>query len=175
MKFERISMYFLTLHLISKCSGTLSPNAPNTCEIYFMKSAVASGGVVTKSGNHAHCPGHEIDSTSSWCSYSNNTADIPWIQMASPGNIQVTWTAIITQGRYNVGQWVTAYKVAYSTNGGTTWTYYNSQEILTGNTDPNTHITQYLKPPLNGNLIRIYPYTWNGWRSMRVEAIYSPL
>ncbi|XP_068694508.1 uncharacterized protein [Montipora foliosa] len=89
-----------------------------------------------------------------------------------------TWytkvTAVASQGRNQVDQWVTKYKLQYS-NDGYIFQYYKEQgqtvdEEFTANWDQDTIIYHKLNPPITARYIRFRPVNWHNHISMRVEV-----
>ncbi|KAG1684460.1 SCO-spondin [Nymphon striatum] len=81
---------------------------------------------------------------------------------------------IVTQGREDGDEWVTAYRISYS-HDGKIWDdiYDESGEFVTfsGNFDSNTTVTNTLKTPIRARFLRIQPVKWMHWISMRLEVI----
>ncbi|XP_068691559.1 phosphatidylinositol phosphatase PTPRQ-like [Montipora foliosa] len=82
-------------------------------------------------------------------------------------------TAVASQGRNEINQWVTKYKLQYS-NDGVTFQYYKEQgqtvdKEFTANSDRNSIIYHKLNPPIQARYIRFGPVTWHKHISMRVE------
>jgi len=44
-------------------------------------------------------------------------------------------------------------------------------EVFTGNTDSETHITNMFEHPIMARAIRIHPATWHSHISMRADAL----
>lgn len=86
-----------------------------------------------------------------------------------------TVTAVATQGRASLDQWVTLYRILYS-DGGSWSTYQESGQIkeFLGNADRETVVKNAFVPPIRARLIRINPRAWFGWLSMRVEFYGCP-
>ncbi|XP_066270107.1 lactadherin-like [Branchiostoma lanceolatum] len=67
-------------------------------------------------------------------------------------------TGVITQGRPNIADnWVTSYKLQYSTDGASFTTYAGSdgsEMVFTGNTDGNTPVTNLLSNPISARYER---------------------
>ncbi|CAH1272632.1 TNR [Branchiostoma lanceolatum] len=85
-------------------------------------------------------------------------------------------SGVITQGRENLVQWVTSYKLQFSTGGAPgTWTTYQDSEgfdmVFTGNTDNTTPVRHVLQSPVTTRYVRFVAVTWHGWISMRVEVL----
>ena len=82
---------------------------------------------------------------------------------------------IETRGRhssddYKNNQWVKSYKIRYS-NDGVNWVWYNSGEILQGNTDHDSSVRHKLIP-FQATAVRIYPVAFNEAMSMRFEVYF---
>ena len=147
----------------------------NRCKIYFKKNAIELGGTFSHSTAwpHGDCnSNYELESTKAWCASSNNNPN-DWIGINYSG--VVLWVGVTTRGRpvpiWN--QFVKSYKVKYSENG-STWIWYNGGEELTGNTNMNSYVSHNFDPPFRARAIRIYPVTFNGHKSMRIEGHLIP-
>ncbi|XP_023224481.1 EGF-like repeat and discoidin I-like domain-containing protein 3 [Centruroides sculpturatus] len=92
------------------------------------------------------------------------------INFLEPRNI----SAVVTQGREDIEQWVTAYSVSYS-NDGTNWNSIldekGNPQIFPGNFDSVTKTTAYLPQMLRAQYIRIIPKRWNNWISLKLEIL----
>lgn len=78
---------------------------------------------------------------------------------------------VATQGRGSnsaAAQWITTYKLQYSPDG-TTWTDYNSGQVLTGNTNQGSVVTANLTL-FSARYVRFLPQTWNGYPVGRFEV-----
>ncbi|KAL9955596.1 hypothetical protein ACROYT_G036938 [Oculina patagonica] len=105
-------------------------------------------------------------------SYIAKGSDIgQWIQVDFGKVAKVT--KIGTQGRYNVGQWVTKYIVSYSIDGGyfefQTHKPYNFPREYIANKDYQSVVVNPLDEPIIARYIRIHPITWHSYISMRFE------
>uniref|UniRef100_A0A3B3RPT7 ferroxidase n=1 Tax=Paramormyrops kingsleyae TaxID=1676925 RepID=A0A3B3RPT7_9TELE len=87
-------------------------------------------------------------------------------------------TGIVTQGAKSLWteMYVMAYTIQYS-NDGKTWITYTDEEqmsnpkIFVGNTDNNSHVKNYIYPPIFSKFIRIVPQRWQNSITMRVELL----
>jgi len=79
-------------------------------------------------------------------------------------------TGVVTKGRGDGPQWVTAYTVSYATAAapGT----FISLGSFTGNTDQNTPVTNTF-PAVTARYIRITETAWSGYPSMRCDAVFT--
>ncbi|XP_041477638.1 uncharacterized protein LOC121425593 [Lytechinus variegatus] len=82
---------------------------------------------------------------------------------------------VMTQGRNAHSQWVTSFRVMYSTDG-LTWTAVQNammagNEVFPGNTDRDTAVTNLFSPSIVARFIRIEPVTWSGHISLRFEIL----
>ena len=107
-----------------------------------------------------------LDSPQAWSAGVSAKKD-QWIQLDNGklGSI----SGVITQGRKNFDQWVKTFKVKYKDETGTWWDV--DGKTFNGNTDRNTMVTTTFSKPVVARYIRIYPQTWQGHPSMRVEMI----
>ena len=164
--------YFILIIWLEVSKGTLDPNPGNTCSIYFSKSALSSGATTSYSSawNTVSCKNNPfiLDTVNNcWCALGDGNNEYFEI---NAGSI-VTWVSITTQGCAIYQEWVTSYKIKYSSNG-STWNWWNGGTILTANSDANTHVTHYFIPTFTAITIRIYPVSRHSWRSMRLDAYY---
>ncbi|XP_068738251.1 retinoschisin-like isoform X2 [Montipora capricornis] len=96
-----------------------------------------------------------------------------WLQI----DLQASYTkvtAVASQGRNEINQWVTKYKLQCS-NDEVTFQYYKEQgqtvdKEFTANSDRNSIIYHKLNPPIQARYIRFRPVTWHKHISMRVEV-----
>ena len=75
------------------------------------------------------------------------------------------------QGRGDADEWVTTFKVGYTLNG-VIWDNVEEGKVFTANNDRNSKVKISFKDPIYARVIRIYPQTWNGFISLRFDAIY---
>ena len=96
----------------------------------------------------------------------------PWIEVDLLWIVTVT--GVLTQGRARShDQWVTSYSVATKVDG-MEFQFYTEKgrkKIFTANSDRNTIVRQNLRPAVVARWFRIYPVTWHGHCSMRMEII----
>ncbi len=107
-----------------------------------------------------------LDSIGAWSVASGYTIGSEWMQIDLGAN--KTITGVVTQGRANfsAGQYVTSYKVEYSSDG-TNWSWVDNENVFTGNSDSNTKVTNTFTTSVLARYIRIYPETFFGYPSMR--------
>ncbi|XP_035689584.1 lactadherin-like [Branchiostoma floridae] len=85
-------------------------------------------------------------------------------------------TGTIIQGRQNADQWVTSYKLQYSTDG-TSWTTYADSDgsemamVFKGNADRSYPESNLLTNPVDARYVRFLPQSWYRHISMRVEVL----
>jgi len=102
-----------------------------------------------------------------WSARHNNR--LQWIQFDLRGYKRIYKVA--TQGRQDINQWVTKYKIAYSQNG-RRWVFYKKYSrvvVFGGNRDRNTVKENILRPRIVARYVRIYPVSWHGHISLRAE------
>ncbi|XP_076328320.1 mucin-5B-like isoform X2 [Tachypleus tridentatus] len=83
-------------------------------------------------------------------------------------------TGVITQGSPLQPEWVTAYKVSYSRDNvafSVVKSPDGSETVFTGNNDQNTPVTNKFDEPLKVRFVRIIPFQWKGWISLRLEIL----
>ncbi|XP_022809858.1 uncharacterized protein LOC111346861 [Stylophora pistillata] len=123
-------------------SSLWDPNhGPNNARIYHM----AGGG-----------------RTGAWSAKTNDKGQ--WIQVNLSRAVEVTKIGI--QGRHDYAQWVTKFRVAYSTDG-QHFTLQNQE--YSGNRDQNTLVINDLAKSIKAQYVRILPQEWHGHISLRME------
>lgn len=88
-----------------------------------------------------------------------------WLEIALKE--KTTVTAVAIQGSATSAEWVTAYKVKYYD--GQQWKWYDDGKILDGATNQNKAEKVKLEKPFQALKVRLYPTSWQGAISMRVE------
>ena len=81
--------------------------------------------------------------------------------------------AIVTTGMSGWTNWVTSYKLAYSTNGATYHYVDNddgSDRIFSGNSDRNTVVEHSFEVSIVTRFVRLYPQTYYQWMAVRWEV-----
>tara|TARA_R110001599_G_scaffold254277_1_gene454497 strand:- start:20 stop:1126 length:1107 start_codon:yes stop_codon:yes gene_type:complete len=111
------------------------------------------------------CGNSMIDSPGGWCATGNAMGS--WIQLDN-GKIG-SISGVITQGRKNADQWVKSFKVKYKDESGSWWDV--DGKTFPGNTNRNSKVTTTFSKPVRTRYIRIYPQTFHGHVSMRVDMI----
>jgi von Willebrand factor len=81
------------------------------------------------------------------------------------------WTAVVTQGKPGVDQYVTEYQVSYTMNG-RDWTFVDEGRLFNGNYDRNTKVRNDFDRPVLARAIRILPTKWFGALRMRFDVIF---
>lgn len=100
-----------------------------------------------------------------WAAGNLDTSQYIQVEFPNPKTI----SAVSTQGRHGCcQQWVTTYKLQYSTDC-TTWT--DVPQTFTGNTDEDTVVTNNLTAQVTAKCIRVNPATWHHHIAMRMDII----
>ncbi|KAI8505144.1 hypothetical protein Bbelb_172530 [Branchiostoma belcheri] len=106
-----------------------------------------------------------------WCVKTNDGNQ--WLQV-DLGKLAEVW-GVVTQGRFrDYKQWVTTYKLSFSTDGNTWRPYRDSsgrQKVLQGNSDGDTPLRHLLAEPVTARYVRFLVVTWNNYICMRVEVL----
>ncbi|XP_019643162.1 PREDICTED: ryncolin-1-like [Branchiostoma belcheri] len=128
---------------------------------------------ITASSVHEHCPipHSRLNSVISWCALANDVNE--WLQIDLGLAIV---SGVITQGRGDLNQWVTSYKLQFSTGGASgNWTTYQESDgvdkVFPGNVDNTTPVRHLLQSPVTTRYVRLVLVTWHGHISMRVEVL----
>ncbi|KAI8515780.1 hypothetical protein Bbelb_065930 [Branchiostoma belcheri] len=160
--------------------GTWNGRSP-TCAVCKYPLGMESGAIpddsITASStwgvNHEPYRGrlNKVTGAGAWAVRTNTIGE--WLQV-DLGEMK-TVTGTIIQGRsWNADQWVTSYKLQCSVDGLSWITYASSdgsEEVLLGNTDSNTPVTNLLDSPTDARYVRFLPQSWHGHMSMRVEVL----
>ncbi|XP_072169486.1 lactadherin-like [Diadema setosum] len=106
-----------------------------------------------------------------WCALTNTQGE--WIQVDLRSTHQVA--GVMTQGRSDAREWVTAFGVHYSLDG-LTWTsalnaVEAGSEVFEGNTDSSTIETNDFAVPITARFIRFLPTQWQAHICMRFELV----
>ncbi|CAH3197418.1 unnamed protein product, partial [Porites evermanni] len=109
-----------------------------------------------------------------WSSLNNDIYQ--WLQVDL--GTYTTVTRIATQGRSDMYEWVTKYRLQYSEDG-VNFHFYkalaqDSAKVFLANKDRNTIVYNILNPPITTRFIRIKPMEWRGHISMRMEIYGCP-
>ena len=107
-----------------------------------------------------------LDSPQGWSAQNNTIGE--WYEMETDTPTMIKGIAI--KGRGNADQWVTTFKVKYIDSSGS-WVDVDDGMLFQGNRDRGTQVNAFFNTPLNTSFIRIYPQTWNGHMSLRVDLI----
>ena len=89
-----------------------------------------------------------------------------WFQV-DLGQVE-TVIGVATQGRSGSAQWVSSYKIQYSTNG--TFTDYNGGEVLRANANATTVVRNDFNSAITARYIRFNPRTWSFNIAARFEV-----
>ncbi|KAL9982726.1 hypothetical protein ACROYT_G004810 [Oculina patagonica] len=92
-----------------------------------------------------------------------------WLQVKFGQRVEIRRVA--TQGRYNYDQWVTSYKLNYSSDSIVFEHYHTNKDetVFTGNSDRGTVVSHVLNPPIVAQYVRVLPLTWTNHISMRLD------
>ncbi|CAK0892174.1 unnamed protein product [Prorocentrum cordatum] len=118
-------------------------------------------------GNNKVGTGHArstLDSYQAWSSRYNSIGQ--WMQMDLGAAKSVR--AIVTQGRFRSGQWVTSYQVSVSDDG-KSWQDFG--DTFTGNRDRDTKVQGILPSCVSARYVRIKPLDWYRHMSMRAGVL----
>ena len=114
----------------------------------------------------------QLDSTNDWGSWNADTNQMPnaWMEIRLSADTNIA--GVITQGRRTNDQWVTSYRIKYSTDSDLT-TYYDVDDrpSWNGNNDRNTKVYNYFSSTLTARYIRIYPLSYSGGTGLRAGLI----
>lgn len=108
-----------------------------------------------------------LNNTLAWCSPSNKYSDIPaYIEVDFNNSVEIS--GIATQGFRSAinDYYVMQYNVSYS-NDRVSWKLY--KEVLVGNTDVQTAVTNTFNPEISARYIRVYPIKYRLRVCMRLE------
>ncbi|XP_030848286.1 uncharacterized protein LOC587535 isoform X3 [Strongylocentrotus purpuratus] len=105
-----------------------------------------------------------------WSAVTNDLRQ--WIQIDLLATYSIVGVA--TQGREDLSQWVTSFKIACSMNSVSFETVKDptntdNDNIFPGNTDRNTVVYNRFPVPMSCRYVRLLPYTWHEHISLRME------
>jgi hypothetical protein len=104
----------------------------------------------------------------SWSAASTDLSQ--WVQVSSFKLRR--WVKINTQGRGDVDQYVTSYRILYSPDG-LTWFYADNGRVFIGNVNHSQVVTNTFDEPFLAKIVRLEPVTWYGHISLRMEIYYT--
>jgi len=132
-------------------------------------SSCWEGGGACAGGGHESWRARLFDKSgpANWSSQFNDANQYLQVDLGAAKPVN----GILTQGRYNHDQWVTSYKLSYSTDG-TTWLNY--PQTFSGNNDRHTVVRNLIEVPFVARYVRIKPVAWYGHISMRADVISVP-
>ncbi|PAA85148.1 hypothetical protein BOX15_Mlig000773g3, partial [Macrostomum lignano] len=106
----------------------------------------------------------------SWCAQQKGTSE--WLQVDL--GVEALVTGVMTQGRGDGKEWVTAYRVTYSQDANK-WNYVDThlgtQRVFDGNVDSYSVKHNYFDQPVRARFIRLHPVKFRRHPSMRMEII----
>lgn len=145
----------------------------NITDSMMHSSSVKPGavGCATENGRLNHGVSGWPSYSAAWCPENARSSEYLEIRFVH----KTVVVAIETQGRYNTGQWVKQYSLAYSVDG-TSWETYDG--LFPANTDETSIVRNDLSEPLVALHFRIYPEEWHAWPSLRLELYgfrYGPV
>ena len=108
----------------------------------------------------------KINSASAWCARKNDQNQ--WLQIDLEKKQDVV--GVVTQGRFNVHQWVRTYRVSVSEDG-KEFMEIECGRIFDGNTNSNTKVRNYFASAVKARYIRIHPTAWVNHISMRMGVL----
>ncbi|XP_001638488.3 lactadherin [Nematostella vectensis] len=138
-----------------------------------MQSGAISDSAITASSYHnvdsfQLPPSHgRLNHGSVWASASQSPGEYIQIDL---GRI-TTVTKVATQGNSNYDEWMTSYKIGYSTDL-STWKLYREggqEKVFPGNTDGTTVVYGVLPQPIVTRGIRIFAETFQNRPALRME------
>ena len=120
----------------------------------------------TTNGIHGSCPltTSALDSGGGWCA-ATQSVNLYYL-VIDAGSVGMM-DSVITQGRADYDQWVTAYDLSYSTDS-VSWLSFGN---LGGNADRNTKVTRALN--VVARYLRLTPTAYTGWPSMRAGYSFT--
>ncbi|KAN0052969.1 hypothetical protein ACTA71_012468 [Dictyostelium dimigraforme] len=111
-----------------------------------------------------------IDGSEAWCS---SILDVNQFIVAGC-EVPRTFMCVAIQGRGDVDQWVTSFKIRYSLDN-VNWFEYRNGAAIPGAKDRNTVVNHFFDAPIRARSIAIHPLTWNNHISLRCEFYTQPV
>ncbi|XP_072169487.1 lactadherin-like [Diadema setosum] len=94
-----------------------------------------------------------------------------WIQVDLTDNRLIQ--GVVTQGRYDVDQWVSSFKMTYKQDGDRRFQDVldtsGVPQVFVANEDRNSYAVNTIAVPVTARFVRIHPASWVGHISMRFE------
>lgn len=121
------------------------------------------------------CLDSQISGPGAWCSFENDVWNVYGKQAAVWYLLETERTqlivGIVTKGRGDADQWVTSYWAETINREGDPWVSVDNGHIFTANTDRDTPVTNYFAAPVKAFVVKMYPHTWHGHMSFRIEIL----
>ena len=129
---------------------------------------VADAAITTSSTFNTVTPPRfsRLDTIGAWSAAQSDYSQ--WIEV-DLGQVKVI-ESVTSQGRANVNQWVTKYKVLYSIDGVSFEPAVDSNGGViefSGNVDQSTPVTNTFPEPIVARYVLLSPTDWNSWISLR--------
>ncbi|XP_055959260.1 hemocytin [Patella vulgata] len=151
----------------------VTPSTPtvNCSEEMGMQNHMILDNMITASSfyDSLHVPyAARLGSTTGWLAADDNRKQFLQVDFGEPKII----SAITTQGRPHIPNYVTSYMVTFSSDG-SRWTTYSDQpghqKVFSANFDSETPVSNTFVRPIRAQYIRILPQTWHGKIALRME------
>jgi len=108
-----------------------------------------------------------LESASTWCALNNRLGEYAQVNNLTSSTFV---SGVVTQGRNNVAQWVTSFKVQASSDC-SSFTDVDGGKVFTANWDWSSYVETVFASPVQAKCIRILPQTWNGHMCMRFALL----
>ncbi|XP_022255312.1 hemocytin-like [Limulus polyphemus] len=169
----QISLRFGVLGCYEELTSVTSVKPKEVClDPMGLEDGMLADSQITASSSHdtKHKPENARLGGESWMAAVSDDKQYLQVDFLEPRNV----TAVITQGRDGVPQWVTSFMVQYSNNG-KTWNTITDMtgenKVFPGNFDSNSKVTNYFPSTIRTRYLRILPVNWKNWISMQLEVL----
>ncbi|XP_071806172.1 retinoschisin-like [Asterias amurensis] len=128
-------------------------------------------GVSTPGGGRLNKIPPDSSTVGAWCPSVADTNQWIQVKLGNPTCV----TGVLTQGRWEHGQWVTKYKVQFEPPSPAHLVDVKDQldqtQIFNGNTDRNSIVERRFFKPILAVKIRIVPFEWHDFIALRFELL----
>eukprot|EP01132_Coremiostelium_polycephalum_P003699 gene3699-4608_t len=154
----------------SKTPNTVQAFASATMNLRSSSDYDSNHGVKNSLLNFKNDPKNPYDGAESWSAGKNDLNQY----ILAGSDVEKTFVALAIQGRGDNDQWVKTFKLTYSVDNLTWFSYENGKEFV-GSRDRDTPQVLFFDPPIQARSICLHPTTWHNHISLRWELYYEPL
>lgn len=154
----------------SKTPNTVQAFASATMNLRSSSDFNSNHGVKNSLLNFRNDPNKATDGSESWSAGVNDLNQY----ILAGSDVEKTFVALAIQGRGDTDQWVKTFKLSYSVDNLTWFSYENGKELV-GCRDRDTPQVLFFDTPIVARSICLHPTSWHNHISLRWELYYEPL